>query len=235
VSNEIVVALIAVSGVVLTQLVTYILGRQSRRDLRANIDREIDIVRKLRPASAEANKLEKHIKSCIDDLIWRDERREQLGDVGRNFGPIIVLGFAVGALGVWREHGVPKDFNVLVSSAYWGLAINFAVLVLQSVWKGARYAYWRVRLWMAKWKQWRSKRKLAKTEAAVAAIVKWGDDAVAQMRERIEWLLTQKQAIIDGAGVDAWSKAELAIADLEEQIAAKPEPPPPPEGKESWY
>lgn len=55
---EVVTALIVVSGVVLTQFVTYLISRQNANDLRVNISREIDIIRKLQPGTEEASKLE---------------------------------------------------------------------------------------------------------------------------------------------------------------------------------
>jgi hypothetical protein len=230
VSKEIVVALIAVSGVVLTQFVTYVLGRQARRDLRANIDREIDILRKLRPESNEAGKLEKHITWSIDDLIWRDERRERLSNVGRNFGPLLVIGWALWALGIWRNHGVPKDLSSLITSVYWGLFANFVLIGGLLIWDAGKYAYWRVRFAVAKVRGWFLDRKLAKLGAQAKALNEHGEAIEAVGRQRIQAIMAIRDQVIAKLGQEEWDPIARDLAEFEALLDARPKLPEPPAG-----
>jgi hypothetical protein len=129
-SEKITVALIVFGGVIVTQAVGYLIARQAANDLGANIDREIDIIRKLRPGTTEVTSLEAHVKASIAKLIYRDKRRQQLTDlIAESAPPLITIALAVG-IQAWQQHGIPDLLRVPVNIATYTL---FAVTVLFSV------------------------------------------------------------------------------------------------------
>jgi hypothetical protein len=87
-SEVLVAAIITVGG---TQFGAYLISRQNANDLRVNIDREVDIIRKLQPGAEETAKLEAHVRASVAKLIYRDERRERLFDVTRRFAPLTLV------------------------------------------------------------------------------------------------------------------------------------------------
>jgi DNA-directed RNA polymerase specialized sigma24 family protein len=83
VKTEIAVALIAATGVGVQATVSYLVNRRTAIDLRTNIGREIDIVRKLQPSSPEAQQLETHIKDAVEKLISTEQKRDSASAVVR--------------------------------------------------------------------------------------------------------------------------------------------------------
>lgn len=205
--KEVVVALIAVAGVSLTQMVTYAISRQNANDLRVNIDREINIIRKLHPGSEEAVKLVNHIKASVSKLIYRDERREQLAELVRSLAPIVVLGVIVAALDWWRRDGVPELLSLAVAIVFYGLFVMWAWLTLVYVWQVIRLLivsaqilllkiratylvlhtrYIKVRTWFARRQAEKSKRTLVTVIGIVDDILnEFADDPDPEMQERL--------------------------------------------------
>lgn len=103
--KEIVAAIIAgavtLLGIVLGQ---FLLRRQAAKDLRAIIDREIDIVRRLRPDSEEAYLLEAHISKSIKLLIRSETNRGLLAKHVRPVLYLIAASLLVLGLLQWRSH-----------------------------------------------------------------------------------------------------------------------------------
>jgi hypothetical protein len=134
VDTQIVVALIAAGGLLTANLLAaFLLNRQKAKDLRSNIEREIDIVRKLQPGSDETVKLERHISRSIDDLIAREERRAQSSVTWWKIGAMAAVTFSIVGLVLWRERGVPERFHVTVEVAYWALWVTYAVFIGQAI------------------------------------------------------------------------------------------------------
>ena len=212
--TEIVVALIGAGALSVQVVANYLINRQSANDLRTNIDREIDIIRKLRPGSDEARKLQEHVSTSINNMIDRDQRRDLASENLRISGLSVVVALAFYGLGVWREHGVPKDLRVIVDVLYWGLIL----LLLAILWQAARYYYFTIRRWF---RIWRAKREIAKLEkkkaemkAAMKAEMKAekakGFSIIDASRKRMEALAPFKAQIIDTAGQEAWDEIEKA-------------------------
>lgn len=184
------VALIAVGGVVLTQFVTYLISRQNANDLRVNISREIDIIRKLQPSTEETSKLEAHVRASVAELIYRDERREQLAELIWTFAPLILASAAVVGLGVWRQHGVPAMLGPTVAILYYSLGAISAWLFLRYLWGLLKVAYSYTRLGM-QWtkigalliKRWWLNRKTAKTKAKFMAVIDITEDLLAAVEQ----------------------------------------------------
>jgi hypothetical protein len=134
VQTEIVVALIATAGTIGGVLVTsYFVSRQAVRDLRLNVTREIDIVRRLRTGSDEAVMLEQHISKNIRTLIDRDARRERNSREAYLFGSLLVLTFGLIGLGRWRESGVPELIRWPVEFVYWSLWVFYGLILMTVV------------------------------------------------------------------------------------------------------
>jgi hypothetical protein len=133
VKTEIVVALIAATGVCVQATLSYLVNRRNAIDLRSNIDREIDIVRKLQPGSGEAERLERHIKDAIDKLISGDEKRDSASAIMRLPVRMSLIALALYGLATWRTAGVFQWLKPIVEILYWCLWAAFAVLLLQVI------------------------------------------------------------------------------------------------------
>ena len=130
--KEVAVALIAVSGVIFTQIVTYAISRQSANDLRTNISREIDIIRKLKAGSDEALALERHVTASVNKLITRDERRESISEIIWSSAPLPLIALTVWGLDVWHRHGIPSELQYAVVALYWFLVAIGGLLIGRS-------------------------------------------------------------------------------------------------------
>ena len=205
VPKEVVVALIAVGGVILTQLVTYTISRQGARDLRLNISREIDIIKKLRADSTEAKLLEAHVKTSIEKLITRDERRELILQTLMTAAPAPVIVVAVYGLGAWKAHGVPEALNPLVTFVYWFLIGGLAYLSVRTVWGAARIIWTLVRGWASiTWAKFTMRRRLRKLRRRLA-------DTSSTAKELMAKVSAHEGEIIEAVGQDDWNAiAEVA-------------------------
>jgi Flp pilus assembly protein TadB len=206
VDTKIVVALIAAGAVVTQVVVTYLVNRQSANDLRTNIAREIDIIRKLSPDSGEVTKLDGHVRKSINDLIARDERRDRTSEIIWTVGPLQVTGFAIYGLSVWIQHGLPKDLRVLILALFWALVVICGVLGLRFYWQVLRFLYLIIYTRVLRVKTWRLERKLAKTKREmeelkpkVVAVVEYG-------RALGEFLTSHKDEIIETTGQEGWDE-----------------------------
>jgi hypothetical protein len=173
--KEVVVALITVGG---TQFVTYLISRQNANDLRVNISREIDIIRKLQPGTEEASKLEAHVRANVAKLIYRDELREQLAEAIWRFAPLTLVSAAALGLQVWRHHGVPAMLGLPVAIVYYALFAITGWLFGRYVFGLLKLAYFYTRLGV-RWtqvgvlriKHWWLKRKTAQSKAQLTAVI----------------------------------------------------------------
>jgi hypothetical protein len=147
VANEVLLGLIAVCGVLATPVVSYVISRQSANDLRANIDKEIVIIRKLAPGSPEVAKLEAHVTSSIDKLIERDERRARLIDVVRSAGPLPLLWLLIVIFSVWRQHP-PAGWSASIEVVYWTIVVVFALAALRYSWTLLKLTLFVARHWI---------------------------------------------------------------------------------------
>lgn len=187
-SEKIVVGLLVFGGVVLTQAVGYLISRQAANDVRANIDREIDIIRKLRPGTTEATLLEAHVSDSVAKLIYRDKRRQQLTDLFRSFAPLLLVLAAANGMEVWQQHGVPERLKVPVAVAYYTLLAAMVLFSVRYLWdllkiaylytrtsmSFARFARARIRLlWMQgklRFWSWWTQRKIDKLKAQTTKV-----------------------------------------------------------------
>jgi hypothetical protein len=181
--KDVVVALITVGG---TQFVTYLISRQNANDLRVNISREIEIIRKLQPGT-EASTLEAHVKAGVAKLIYRDEGREQLLEVLWRFAPLILVSAAGCGLQLWRHQGVPAMLGPAVAILYYGLVAMTGWLFLRYVWGLLKLAYGYTRFYTRlglRWtqiralriKHWWLKRKIAKRKEQLTAVIDIAED-----------------------------------------------------------
>ncbi|MDF3336001.1 hypothetical protein P3H80_01130 [Mycolicibacterium septicum] len=196
--KEVLVALIAVGGVMFTQLITYIISRQSARDLRVNIDREIEIIKKLRSDSAEAQQLERHVKASIQKLIERDERRERLVSALMTAAPVPILTAVSLGVGVWREHTDSPTLQAFLAVVFWGIFGLILGLATWSVWGSIKNIYSFAQYWVptVRRKQVmrrrvkKSQRRLAKTQRGA--------------QELEEKFAARKDSIIATGGPEEW-------------------------------
>jgi len=215
-NTDIVVALIA-AGAVLggTMLGNFLLGRQKANDLRTNIEREVDIVRKLRPGSDEVVLLEKHISRNILELVTRDlQRGRSSGDLWL-FLSIAATSMFLYAMGIWRESGIWEPIRPWVEVVYWGLWAVYALLMLRGVIYflklgkiGVKFGVLVARLGLGKvrlaWLKHRSKklRREFEVRRAYAAYMK-------------DWMEANKGEIVAATGQEWWDTmmAERASID----------------------
>ena len=213
-SSEIVPALITVGGVVVTAAVTYGISRQNLKDLRTNIARELDIIAKLNPDSAEATKLSDHVRTSIYELVARDERKpnESLWI----FAPLSVSSFVVYGLGALRQHGVSKFWQPLLTTGYWMFVVFALFFAVQAVVYYYRLARSSARLLWSRYRLWSSTRSLTKDldryEAESAAMREWSKEV-----RRI--FNPQKEKIIQKGGQQLWDEFESLINEIDAHTA----------------
>ncbi len=218
--TEIWVALIAVVGVLTQVLLTYLVSRQSANDLRTNIDRQIEIVRKLNPGSSAAIKLEQHIDVSLDELITRDTRRWAISRVAWSSAPGPALGLALWGIYVWNKHGIPEDlrYPVVGLSGFLlgllgGVVVVTIVQIARVVWLTVRYGYLR----LTKWRLQRRFNKLREKNRVMRAyrkeLTEWRREAMAQMT-------AHKDELIAEHGQQWWDDMTAEYEELEKKGSA---------------
>jgi hypothetical protein len=245
VDPKIVVALIAVAGVVTQVVVTYLINRQSANDLRTNIAREIDIIQKLRPDSSEATTLEGHVRKSISELIARDERRDRIRSIIATFGPLPLIGLVLWGLRVWGQHGIPKDLVVPVHLIA-GLLAGFCLgTVFVLAWQVLRFFYLisklslsHVRLWWLRVKSWWLNRKRVKAERRLEEVKPTFFAMREYDRKVMDAMISRKDELIEERGQEWWDKmmasrdeldrqgAEIEAMFAEDELAESEEPAP---------
>lgn len=215
-NSGIAAALIAVTGVGIQVLVSYLISRQTANDIRANIAREIDIVAKLRFGSPEAVKLEDHVSSSIDELLTRDRRRKINGELLRSFAPLPTALLLIAGTRAWRTHGILLELRTLVEVAYWALLLTTVILGVRFLWEAAIYAYLvaaiginYVRLGWLKLHTAVLQRRLRRTEADFLEIRDWGKRTSVELHER-------KDELIGRLGPQWWQDT---VGRVEEMVA----------------
>jgi hypothetical protein len=218
-NTDIVVALIGAGALLAGQL---LVRRQATKDLRANIDRDVNIVRRLNPESAEAKLLEQHIRSNIVKLITR-ERRQTPNEIWV-FGSFSVTSFAIAGLGWWRGHGVPEVLRVPVEVFYWFLWVVYAVLLVRALTYllefgkiGVKVGVLGVRLRWNKVRLWYLKRKNTKVRKQYEALRQYDKIVVDYMHEH-------KDDIVAKIGQQEWDDLMAERAELDamaEEIDAR--------------
>lgn len=206
VDTKIVVALIAVAGVVTQVVVTYLINRQSANDLRTNIAREIEIISKLRPGSDEVAVLESHVRKSINELMARDERRDRNSEIIRSAAPTQLVAWSAYGLYVWLRHGPPQILRPLVWGVFWPLVAVAVLLTLRVYWQLARSLYLAFGTGVLKIKTWFAKRRLAKMKRQLEEL-KPIAQAVAEHAREVEQIIdSQKDEIISEQGQAAWDE-----------------------------
>jgi hypothetical protein len=147
VPKEAVAALVALGGVIYAQLVTYTINRESAQDLRVDIDREIDIVKKIKADSPEAEPLERHINASIAKLVARDELRERLLAVLATAAPLPFLLLFCSGLYFWLQHGAPVRFRGEITALQWIILIAFLMQSNSYIWQTAKFVWTSISLW----------------------------------------------------------------------------------------
>ncbi|CAN5223798.1 hypothetical protein BH11ACT6_BH11ACT6_05180 [soil metagenome] len=204
-STEVKVALIAAAAVFVQVVVSYLINRQRANDLRANIDREVDIIRKLEPGSPEALRLESHVKASIDKLITRDERREQIGDLLRSAAPLPVLCFTISGLGAWRERGVPEPIEFAVDIFFWALVGVLAAQVLAAVWRAGLVVFGFTEIWVKGFlAKTRTRRRLREGRRTI-------DGQQKQVDKVMDIFSPHEDEIIQKAGQGKWDELTSAV------------------------
>lgn len=133
---EIWVTLLTVVGALLgTWLTTWLVGRQSARDLRTNVDRDIEILSKLKSDSEEAKLLSQNISKGIAELVGQDDQRRRRAQQDYSaswlFGLFSVTSFAVVGLATWRSQGFWEPLRYPLEGIYWGLWFAYAILLIR--------------------------------------------------------------------------------------------------------
>jgi hypothetical protein len=198
-------------GIVLTN---WFIARQAANDLRSNIDRDIAIVKKLRPGSEEVRVLEAHISHSINVLIVRETRRQANSGTFVTTGIIIGTSVVLYALDVWRRHEVPEFLRAPVEVIYWALWLFYGLIFVSSVVRfvsasksGVKLGYWKTRLVYTKFRLawWKRKHKRAKPLL---------DAKLNENRAILQWALNNKDALIAEVGQDQYDANNLEVMRL---------------------
>lgn len=174
VSTDITVGLIAAIAVVVNLVLGHILvNRRTADNLRAAIEREIDITRKLRPGSPEVEALETHITQSIKRLIVNDERRDETYLFLRAGGTTLALLVAQeGLLALHRTGWVSERFEFLVGFAAALVGISAIISLAGFIYIAVSQTWYSIRVRRAKaalrkqrrqrdelWKQYRAQQE----------------------------------------------------------------------------
>lgn len=209
VRTEIVVAIIGAIGLAVQVLANVIVARQSANDELTNIDRKIELARKLNPAADDRKKLEEHIARSIDKIVERDWRRDQ-NRTGIGISMVLLSsGVILAALSVWVDSGVPRVMNQLVHGLLLGSAIIFALsgvamvwVMLREIWHWGRYLWRRGDLNRQLWLNRRRDRKNRREFEDIT-----GEKALAGKafyRQLLDAAEPHKVAIIAKVGQEQW-------------------------------
>jgi hypothetical protein len=237
VDTKTVVALIAVAAVALQVAVSYLFSRQNDNDLRRNIDRDIDLIRALRPGSDEVAGLEGHVRNSIADLVAGDQRRKHLRATLSTLSSLQILVLAVWALTLWRERGIPRLLQPVFDVAYWPLMLG---TLGYAAWGIAHIVWSRCGTLLppklgrvdvrARWLQlrtWNSNRRTAKLESRVAEARRQFAALRDYERHIMALVLSNKDVIIERSGQASWNQMmarndefEQKAAEFEEQFPA---------------
>ncbi|MCB0929864.1 MAG: hypothetical protein KDB70_18595 [Mycobacterium sp.] len=139
-SGQIWVAVIA-GAVVIGQvfLGNHLATARESRDLRAAIERDIDILRKLRPGTYEARVLEHHVSRGIARSVKEDEMRFILAPLVKLKAPTVIVLVLMFALAVWQSLGMSETVRPTVDLVTWfvtglaGILIVMALVVIADV------------------------------------------------------------------------------------------------------
>jgi hypothetical protein len=210
VNAQVVAAIIAVSGVLIQVMVTYLISRQSASDQRTSIDRELGILAKLDPNTDEAKKLDEHIRANINALVSRDLDREVLVEGLVIFAVFWAVFLPFYGLDVWRRHGVPQGIRPVITGIYWGL---IAPMVF-TTWQLLKYYYHTLRRWITRGRTWWIKHKTARLERRL----EWTKLQNLRILEAginlVETASPFKERIIEAGGLEAWQVVESNAEDL---------------------
>lgn len=208
--TEVIVAIIAVGGVVFAQGAAYGISRLSANDLRVNIDREIDILRKLAQDSRVAKRLEGHIGASIEKLVGRDERREQLTDAISKTAPLALMSFTLYYLSLWRAHGIPDVLRVPVETVYWAVFSILAARAVEAVWVTTALIYRSMASWIP------ISRKKSEIKRSIKAAHNRREADLKQMHQ-LKTLTEQHRDQILGAegGEDIWNRLQQAFVEFD--------------------
>ena len=232
-----VVALIAVAAVALQVAVSYLLSRQNDNDLRRNIDRDIDLIRALRPGSDEVAELEGHVRTSIGNLVARDQRGKHLRATLSTLSSLQILILAIWALTLWRERGIPRALQPVFDVAYWPLMLGTLGYAAWAIWRivwSRRGAVLPAKLarvdLRGRWRQlrtWNSNRKTARLESRVAEARRQFAALRDYERHIMALVLSNKDVIIERSGQASWNQMmarneefEQKAAEFEEQFPA---------------
>ena len=232
-----VVALIAVAAVALQVAVSYLLSRQNDNDLRRNINRDIDLIRALRPGSHEVAELEGHVRNSVADLVTGDQRGKQLRATLSTLSSLQILILAIWALTLWRERGIPRALQPVFDVAYWPLMLG---TLGYAAWGIARIVWSRcgalrptklgrvdVRERWLQLRTWNSNRRTARLESRVAEARRQFAALRDYERHIMALVLSNKDVIIERSGQASWNQMmarndefEQKAAEFEEQFPA---------------
>lgn len=217
------VAVITVCGVLFQVIVSYFISRQDANDLHANIDREISIIRKLRPGSPEVKRLEAHLSASISQMIERDECRARTVDLIRSFGPLPVIYLIIWALDTWRSHGVPEGLRGMVSGTLYGLIAVWIFLSILFLWQTGRFLFELLRLavlyvrkstriTVLRVRGWYTARQLANIKLKHQIVQE-------HVKTLMDWLNSNRDNIIAENGQQCWDDLMKSRQEYETQIA----------------
>lgn len=188
--------------------------------MRVSIDREIDIVKKLKPGTDEAVLLNKHIGQSIRDLIERDNARSQAAKLAGWFGLMAVL-FAVfyGSVALRQSDQLAGSWKLAVQFFGWLSYVAFITALILALFD-SRKLYVNQSVQSSKW-------SIVAMRLGRAALRRLGlRRASAKLKGRLERHLDQIENdpapdmdnYIRKNGVGAWIELSRLQAEVDDEV-----------------
>lgn len=117
----------------------YLANARESRDLRASLERDVELLKKLRPGSHEARLLERHVSIGIGKLVWSEQRRAPMKRATWLNTASLGVFFLMLPLAIWRWLGVPPAIDPLVTAALVVMAVVGVLLIAATWWEIIQY------------------------------------------------------------------------------------------------
>lgn len=217
-SKEIWIALIAVTGVVLGQAVTWLIARQNRSDARDVISKDLQILKQLRPGTDTHTEFEQRIKKNIARLTEKQDNRDFYRESTAFLAPkVYFVGLAfVGwylytlpdSSQSWKAAGLGLILGVLLRCALWLITWRKTIWTLMQT-----AVLWVQTMYLKHWRIRRTKKQLRQTQEKHARLAELAFDvtraAIASGAPRNEIEELTRKHFAESQGISDADKAEL--------------------------
>ncbi|MCA1007013.1 heme biosynthesis HemY N-terminal domain-containing protein [Rhodococcus hoagii] len=230
-STEVTVALIAASAAVVGPLVTWIIARQTRSDERADIVRDLEILKNLNPASPQYEKLDKRVATNVDRLVNEQDRRDGSRFLLQLYFAMVTT-LAAGTTANWlitrkwlpaELYGYVKIIEVLSPTLTAITLLMILAIMGKIIWLLARLAGVHFQLVWHRFRRWRAERSQRRADAATAQAMSLALTRGVTREQILDTLQRSISRSSDAQTLDDTMKEELLTSRMEifDRVAAE--------------